>query len=58
MPTGGVTPTNAGDWITAGARLRRRLRVPRPEDAVAKRDWATITANARTMVESVRTCGA
>jgi len=54
MPTGGVTPANAGDWITAGAVCVGAGASLVPKDAVARRDWATITANARTMVASVR----
>ena len=54
MPTGGVTPTNAGDWITAGAACVGAGASLVPKDAVANRDWTTITENARTMVESVR----
>ena len=54
MPTGGVTPTNAGDWIAAGAVCVGAGASLVPKDAVAKRDWARITANARTMAASVR----
>jgi 2-dehydro-3-deoxyphosphogluconate aldolase / (4S)-4-hydroxy-2-oxoglutarate aldolase len=54
MPTGGVTPTNAGDWITAGAVCVGAGASLVPKDAVARQDWATITANARMMVASVR----
>jgi 2-dehydro-3-deoxyphosphogluconate aldolase/(4S)-4-hydroxy-2-oxoglutarate aldolase len=54
MPTGGVIPTNAGDWIKAGAVCVGAGASLMPKEAVAKKDWGTITANARTMVESVR----
>ena len=54
MPTGGVDPKNAGDWIKAGAVCVGAGASLVPKDAVAKKDWATIAANARTMVESVR----
>ena len=54
MPTGGVDPTNAGEWIRAGAVCVGAGTSLVPKEAVAKRDWAAITANARTMVESVR----
>jgi 2-dehydro-3-deoxyphosphogluconate aldolase/(4S)-4-hydroxy-2-oxoglutarate aldolase len=54
MPTGGVDPKNAGEWIKAGAVCVGAGASLMPKEAVAKRDWATITANARTMVESVR----
>jgi 2-dehydro-3-deoxyphosphogluconate aldolase/(4S)-4-hydroxy-2-oxoglutarate aldolase len=54
MPTGGVDPKNAGDWIRAGAVCVGAGASLMPKDAAAKKDWAAITANARTMVESVR----
>lgn len=54
MPTGGVDPKNAGDWIRAGAVCVGAGASLMPKEAVAKKDWPTITANARTMVESVR----
>ena len=54
MPTGGVDPRNAGEWIKAGAVCVGAGASLVPKEAVAKRDWAAITANARTMVESVR----
>jgi 2-dehydro-3-deoxyphosphogluconate aldolase/(4S)-4-hydroxy-2-oxoglutarate aldolase len=54
MPTGGVDPKNAGDWIKAGAVCVGAGASLMPKEAVAKKDWTTITANARTMVESVR----
>ncbi len=53
MPTGGVTPTNAGDWIRAGAvavgvgsaLLNRR--------AIEEEDYETLTENARILYQSV-----
>lgn len=54
MPTGGVDPKNAGDWIKAGAVCVGAGSSLVPKEAVAKKDWKTITDNARTMVESVR----
>jgi 2-dehydro-3-deoxyphosphogluconate aldolase/(4S)-4-hydroxy-2-oxoglutarate aldolase len=54
MPTGGVTPTNAGEWLRAGAVCVGAGASLMPKEAVAKKDWKLITDNARTMVESVR----
>jgi len=53
MPTGGVTLTNAGDWIRAGAAavgVGSALVDPRAVDGGA---WDQITANARQVVASV-----
>lgn len=54
MPTGGVDPANAGEWIRAGAVCVGAGASLVPKEAVSKKDWATITANARTMVDTVR----
>jgi 2-dehydro-3-deoxyphosphogluconate aldolase/(4S)-4-hydroxy-2-oxoglutarate aldolase len=54
MPTGGVDPKNAGEWIRAGAVCVGAGTSLVPKEAVARGDWAAITANAKTMVESVR----
>ena len=54
MPTGGVDPKNAGDWIRAGAVCVGAGSSLVPKEAVARKDWAAITSNARAMVESVR----
>lgn len=53
VPTGGVTPHNAGSWIRAGAAavgLGGMLVVPA---LVAKGDWETITRLARQTVDKV-----
>ena len=53
MPTGGVTLTNAGDWIKAGAcavGVGSNLVDAR---ALEKNDFAQIAENARTVVASV-----
>jgi 2-dehydro-3-deoxyphosphogluconate aldolase/(4S)-4-hydroxy-2-oxoglutarate aldolase len=53
VPTGGVTPHNAGSWIRAGAAavgLGGMLVVPA---LVAKGDWETITHLARQTVDKV-----
>jgi 2-dehydro-3-deoxyphosphogluconate aldolase/(4S)-4-hydroxy-2-oxoglutarate aldolase len=54
VPTGGVDPKNAGEWIKAGAVCVGAGSSLVPKEAVAKKDWKIITDNARTMVESVR----
>jgi 2-dehydro-3-deoxyphosphogluconate aldolase/(4S)-4-hydroxy-2-oxoglutarate aldolase len=53
MPTGGVTPDNVGAWLAAGAvavGLGSALIDPK---LVATKDWATLTARARTITEQV-----
>ena len=53
MPTGGVTPANAGDWLRAGAHavgLGSALVDPK---LVAAGDFATLTARARQVTEQV-----
>jgi 2-dehydro-3-deoxyphosphogluconate aldolase/(4S)-4-hydroxy-2-oxoglutarate aldolase len=54
MPTGGVDVKNVGDWIRAGAVCVGTGSSLVPKDAVAKKDWPTITANAKAFVEAVR----
>ncbi len=58
IPTGGVSAENAGDYIRAGARavaLGGNLVDP---DAVANKDWETITTRAQAVVEAVRSARA
>jgi 2-dehydro-3-deoxyphosphogluconate aldolase/(4S)-4-hydroxy-2-oxoglutarate aldolase len=53
MPTGGVTPENAGDWLRAGAvavGLGSALVDPK---LVAAGDFAALTTRARTLVATV-----
>lgn len=53
MPTGGVTPENIGEWLRAGAvaaGVGSALVDPR---LVAAGDFATLTARARRMAQSV-----
>ena len=53
MPTGGVTPDNAGEWVRAGVfavGLGSALVDPR---LVAAGDFAALTARARRLVENV-----
>lgn len=54
MPTGGVDARNVGDWIKAGAVCVGAGSNLVPKDALAKRDWQTITSNARAFVEGIR----
>ena len=53
MPTGGVTLTNAGDWIRAGAVAVGVGSALLDRRAVAEGDYAALTANARTLRQSV-----
>jgi 2-dehydro-3-deoxyphosphogluconate aldolase/(4S)-4-hydroxy-2-oxoglutarate aldolase len=53
MPTGGVDVKNVGEWIKAGAVCVGAGSNLVPKDAVAKKDWAAITANAKAFVEAV-----
>ena len=54
-PTGGVDAKNAGDWIKAGAVFVGRKAAPLvTKDALAKNDWASITANAKLFVEAIK----
>lgn len=54
MPTGGVDKGNVGDWIRAGAVCVGAGSNLVSKEAVAKKDWTSITANAKTFVEAVR----
>ena len=57
MPTGGVTLTNAGDWLKAGACAVGVGSALLDNKAIAAGDWKTLTANAKTLrasIESVR----
>ena len=53
MPTGGVTPTNAGDWIRAGAVAVGVGSALLDKRAIATGDYDVLTKNARTLRESV-----
>jgi 2-dehydro-3-deoxyphosphogluconate aldolase / (4S)-4-hydroxy-2-oxoglutarate aldolase len=52
-PTGGVDLKNAGDWIKAGAVFVGAGSSLVSKDALAKNDWASITANAKAFVEAI-----
>ena len=53
MPTGGVTPDNAGDWIRAGAAALGIGSALLPARAIAAGDFAQIAELARRAVHSV-----
>ena len=53
-PTGGVDLKNAGDWIKAGAVFIGAGSALVTKDAMAKKDWAAITACARAFVDAVK----
>ena len=53
MPTGGVTPDNAGDWIRAGAVAVGLGSALLDAKAIEGGRWDVITANARRAVASV-----
>lgn len=58
VPTGGVDLKNAGDWIKAGASCVGAGSSLVGKDALAKGDWATITANASAFIQAIRTARA
>jgi 2-dehydro-3-deoxyphosphogluconate aldolase/(4S)-4-hydroxy-2-oxoglutarate aldolase len=53
MPTGGVSLTNAGDWIRAGACAVGVGSALLDKKAIAAEDYAQLTANARQLKASV-----
>jgi 2-dehydro-3-deoxyphosphogluconate aldolase / (4S)-4-hydroxy-2-oxoglutarate aldolase len=53
-PTGGVDIKNAGEWIKAGAVFVGAGSSLVSKEALAKNDWASITANAKAFVEAIR----
>jgi 2-dehydro-3-deoxyphosphogluconate aldolase/(4S)-4-hydroxy-2-oxoglutarate aldolase len=54
MPTGGVGPDNAGDFIEAGAECVGAGSSLVDDEAVANGDFDLITANAEAMVQAVQ----
>jgi 2-dehydro-3-deoxyphosphogluconate aldolase/(4S)-4-hydroxy-2-oxoglutarate aldolase len=54
MPTGGVDLKNAGEWIRAGAVCVGAGSNLVSREAIAKKDWQSITANARLFAEAVK----
>lgn len=53
MPTGGVTLTNAGDWIRAGACAVGVGSALLDKRAIAEGNYAKLTQNARLLLESL-----
>ena len=53
MPTGGVTLTNAGDWIKAGACAVGVGTALLDKKATASEDYKTLTENAIVLMESI-----
>jgi 2-dehydro-3-deoxyphosphogluconate aldolase / (4S)-4-hydroxy-2-oxoglutarate aldolase len=53
MPTGGVSIDNVGDWLRAGAVAVGMGSALVDAKAIAGKDWATLTAKARQVVENV-----
>jgi 2-dehydro-3-deoxyphosphogluconate aldolase/(4S)-4-hydroxy-2-oxoglutarate aldolase len=53
-PTGGVDVKNAGEWIKAGAVFLGAGSALVSKDAMAKKDWSAITANAKAFTDAVR----
>lgn len=55
VPTGGVDPSNAGDYIEAGAVAVGAGSAIVTDNAVESGDYTAITGNARAMCEAVKT---
>ena len=53
VPTGGVTPENAGDWIRAGCAAVGIGSALLDKEAIEKQDWSVLTDKARTMRNSI-----
>lgn len=53
MPTGGVTLTNAGDWLKAGACAVGVGSALLDKNAVASENYQALTDNAKTLMESI-----
>jgi 2-dehydro-3-deoxyphosphogluconate aldolase/(4S)-4-hydroxy-2-oxoglutarate aldolase len=53
MPTGGVTPANAGDWIRAGAAAIGIGSALVDAGAIARGEWRAVSERARQTVASV-----
>lgn len=53
MPTGGVTPANAGDWIRAGAVAVGIGSALLDAAAIDRGEWSVLTTRAREAVRSV-----
>ena len=53
MPTGGVTLTNAGDWLKAGACAVGVGTALLDKKAIASENYRVLTENARVLMESI-----
>jgi len=53
-PTGGVSAKNAADWIRAGAVMVGAGSTLVTKEAMANRDWISITQNSREFVAAVK----
>ena len=53
VPTGGVTPANAGDWIRAGASAVGIGSALLDAGAIERGDWSVLTTRARDAVRAV-----
>lgn len=53
MPTGGVTLTNAGEWLKAGACAVGVGTALLDKKAIAAGDYKTLTSNAKQLMESI-----
>lgn len=53
MPTGGVSLTNAGDWLKAGACAVAVGSALLDKKAIADENYSVLTDNARTLCESI-----
>lgn len=53
MPTGGVSLTNAGDWIKAGACAVGVGSALLNKDLIASQNWSQLTENAKTLINSI-----
>lgn len=53
MPTGGVSLTNAGDWLRAGACAVGVGSALLDKQAIAEENYEVLTANARTLCQSI-----
>lgn len=57
-PTGGVDLKNVADWIKAGAVFVGAGSSLVSKDALAKKDWPSITATARTFIQTIQSARA
>ena len=54
MPTGGVSLTNAGDWLKAGACAVGVGSALIEKAAIKNEDYAKLTSNAKTIIETIK----